>query len=73
MKGKILRKVLAVSLSAAMIMCAGLTTVGQFVGTDISVSAADTYGDFQYQVNGDGTVSISDVTALIDKLLSNSK
>ena len=62
MKGKILRKVLAVSLSAAMIMCAGLTTVGQFVGTDISVSAADTYGDFQYQVNGDGTVTIMEYT-----------
>ena len=62
MKGKILRKVLAVSLSAAMIMCTGLTTVSQFVGTDISVSAADTYGDFQYQVNGDGTVTIMEYT-----------
>ena len=54
----ILRKVLAVSLAATMLAGTGFTTAGQFIGTNVSVSAAEKYGDFEYKVNSDDTVSI---------------
>ena len=62
LKSRILRKVLAVSLSAVTIFGAGFTSVGQFVGTNISASAIfgnQTYGDFWYEINDDGTVNIT--------------
>ena len=60
-KNSVLHKVLAVALSAVTIFGTGFSTVGQFVGTSgVSASAADilTYGDFQYEVNDDNTVTI---------------
>ena len=64
-KNSVLRKVLAVVLSAVTLLGTGFTTVGQFVGTSgVSVSAADTltYGDFQYEVNDNSTVTITEYT-----------
>ena len=49
LKNKILRKVLAVTLSAAMLGGTGFTTAGQFIGTSgISASAAATATDLKY-------------------------
>ena len=63
-KKSVLRKVLAVSLAAAMLAGTGFTAVGSYVGTSISVSAAETqvYVDFQYSVNDNNTVSITGYT-----------
>ena len=63
-KKSVLRKVLAVSLAAAMLAGTGFTTAGQFVGTSVSVSAAETlvYGDFEYSINDDNTVTITKYT-----------
>ena len=60
MKNSILRKVLATALSAVTLLCTGFTTSGQFVSTSVSVSASDTltYGDFQYSINDDNTITI---------------
>ena len=57
-KSSILRKVLAVSLAAAMMTGTGFTTAGYYIGTSgVSVSAADlTYGDFKYWVQSDNTI-----------------
>ena len=56
-KNSVLRKVLAVSLSAAMLLGTGFTTVGSYVGTGgISVSAADT--SFWCSDLNDGSVGI---------------
>jgi len=61
-----LRKVLAVSLAAAMMAGTGFTSAGQFVGTDTSVSAYSyeefTYGDFKYQINDDDTITLTRYT-----------
>ena len=61
-KSSILRKVLTVSLAAAMITGTGFTTAGYYIGTSgVSVSAADlTYGDFKYWVQSDNTIIISE-------------
>ena len=61
-KNSILRKVLAVSLAAAMLAGTGFTAVGQLVGTNVSVSASETYGDFEYEINADNTVTITNYT-----------
>lgn len=58
MKGKILRKIIAVSLSAMMIVGTGFTSVGQLVGTDVSVGATEIYGDFEYEIKDDDTIII---------------
>ena len=61
----VMRKVLAVSLAAAMLVGTGFTAVGSYIGTSgISVSAVtyDTYGDFEYQVRDDNTVVIAGYT-----------
>jgi len=60
-KSSILRKVLATALSAVTLLCTGFTTSGQFVGTSVSVSAAE-FGDFQYSVNDDNTITITKYT-----------
>ncbi len=44
----VLRKVLAVALAAAVLCGTSFTAVGQFVGTDVFVSAAEVYGDFDF-------------------------
>ena len=60
LKNKILRKGLAVSLAAAMVVGTGFTTVGSFTGTNISVSAEELVeGDFSYQINDDNTVTVT--------------
>ena len=72
-----MRKVLAVSLSAAMLLGTGFTTVGQFVGTGgISVSA--TVGsNFAYSENKDengnenGTVTVWSTADNYDKISIN--
>ncbi len=57
-KKSVLRKVLAVSLSAAMLLGTGFTTAGQFVGTSgISVGAADE-DYFVYSTSNDGTLGV---------------
>lgn len=55
-KNSVLRKVLAVSLAAAMLAGTGFTAVGSYVGTSVSVSAAE-FGDFQYYENNN-TITI---------------
>lgn len=64
MKGKLLRKLCAVSLSALMVGGAGLAEVGSFAFASLSVSAAETTeatpeSSFVYAVNEDGTVRIT--------------
>lgn len=48
MKKGVLSKVLAVVLAAAVLCGTGFTAVGQFVGTDVFVSADEVYGDFDF-------------------------
>ncbi len=55
---KVWRKVLAVSLAAAMLTATGFSSVGSYIGTSVSVSAA-TYGDFNYSVDNDNTITIT--------------
>ena len=62
MKGKILRKILGISLAAAMIMCTGMTA-GAYTDFDqpdssVRVSSYETFGDFRYDVYDDNTVTI---------------
>lgn len=52
MKKSVLRKALAVSLSATMLLGTGFTAVGQFAGTDVSVSAAETSQQKIYGITG---------------------
>ena len=52
MKKSVLRKALAVSLSATMLLGTGFTAVGQFAGTDVSVSAAETSQQKIYAITG---------------------
>ena len=62
MKNSVLRKVLAVSL-AAMLFGTGFTTIGSYIGTGVSVSAAESwyhnYGDFRYVINDNNTITIT--------------
>jgi len=61
MKSEILRKVLAGAMAAAMVAGTGVSTaVGDFIGTSITASAADTLteGDYEYQINDNGTVTL---------------
>ena len=67
MKGKLLRKLCAVSLSALMVGGAGLAEVGSFAFASLSVSAAETTeatpeSSFVYEVNYwyDSTVRITE-------------
>ena len=61
MKSAVLRKVIAVSMAAAMVtgtaLCAPV--ISDFAGTSITVSAAETYGDFEYTVADDNTVTVT--------------
>ena len=64
MKGKLLRKLCAISLSALMVGGAGLAEVGSFAFASLSVSAAETTeatpeSSFVYAVNEDDTISIT--------------
>ena len=61
MKSDILRKVLAGAMAIAMVAGTGVcTAVGDVFGTSLTVSAANTIteGDYEYQINGQGTVTI---------------
>ena len=65
MKKSVLRKVMAVALSATVLCSTGFTSVGQFIGTDVSVSAANIVesgkcGDnVTYTLDSNGTLTIS--------------
>ena len=62
MKSSILRKILAGSMAIAMVAGTGVSvSTGNLVGTNISVSAAETLteGDYEYQINDNGTVTIT--------------
>ena len=56
------RKVLAVSLAMTMLAGTGFTTAGKYVGTNVSVSATKVYGEFEYAVNSDDTITIEQYT-----------
>ena len=65
-KGKsILKKACAVTLTATMLMCSGLTEIGKYIGTSISAAAADivtsgSCGDnVKYTLDSEGTLTIS--------------
>ena len=61
MKSAILRKIIAGSMAIAMVAGTGVgTTFGDVIGTSITASAADTLteGDFEYQINDAGTVTL---------------
>ena len=64
MKSAVLRKVIAVSMAAAMVtgtaFCAPV--ISDFGGTSITVSAAETYDDFEYTVSDDNTVTVTKYT-----------
>ncbi len=64
MKSKVLRKVLAASMALAMVTGTGVCTsvVPDFAGTGIVASAAETYGDFEYTVADDNTVTVTKYT-----------
>ena len=63
MKGKLLRKLCAVSLSALMLVGGGAVGAVPFVNTAVTVSAATTAdGKFEYEVNEDGGVTITKYT-----------
>ena len=67
LKNRILRKVLAISLAAAMVIGTGFTAVGSFTGTNMTVSAEDQIeGDFSYQVNDDDTVTVTKYNGIMD-------
>ena len=60
MRGNIIKKLCAVSLSAAMLFGAGAVGAVPFVSTGLSVSAATTAdGNFEYEVNENGGVTIT--------------
>ena len=64
MKSAVLRKVIAVSMAAAMVtgtaFCAPV--ISDFGGTSITVSAAEIYDDFEYTVSDDNTVTVTKYT-----------
>ena len=51
-RNSVLRKLLAVSLAAAMLAGTGFTVAGQYVGTDISVNAAEELVASRYSIIG---------------------
>ena len=62
MKSSILRKIIAGSMAIAMVAGTGISiSTGNLIGTNISVSAAETLteGDYEYQINDNGTVTIT--------------
>ena len=61
MKGKFLRKICAVSLSILMFVGTGIANVMPLIDTGLSVSAAETTtdGNYEYYVNTDGSITIT--------------
>ena len=62
MKSSILRKILAGSMAIAMVAGTGVSvSTGSLAGVNTVVSAADTLteGDYEYQINDNGTVTIT--------------
>ena len=64
MKGKLLKRMCVVALSALMLAGVGATGAVPFVDTAVTVSAAETTadGNFAYEVNEDGGVTITRYT-----------
>lgn len=54
MKGKIMKKLCAVSISALMLTGTGVMQAMPFVGTGLSVNAATPADDFEYRIDDDG-------------------
>ena len=71
MKNKILHKLLSVLLTAVVLLGTGFTTAGQFVGTSVSVSASETlsYGDLNYYITDENTITISGYTGSGDLVI----
>ena len=61
LKGRALKKIISVSLAAAMVFGAGFTAVGSYIGANVSVSAAGTltYNDFEYIINDENKIEIT--------------
>ena len=70
MKSTVWRKVIAVSMAAAMVtgtaFCAPV--ISDFAGASITVSAAETYGNFEYTVSDDNTVTVTKYTGTSAKV-----
>lgn len=64
MKGKLLKKLCAVSLAAFMLLGIGVAEIGSFVGASVSVSAAEVTpaSSFEYAENDDGGITIKKFT-----------
>ncbi len=58
MKGKLIQKLCAVSLSVLMLTGAGVAEIGSFMGTSLPVSASSS-SDFSYRELDDGTIEIA--------------
>ena len=80
MKGKLLKRMCVVALSALMLAGVGATGAVPFVDTAVTVSAAETTadGNFAYEVNEDGGVTIirytgSDTEVVIPSTINGKK
>ena len=80
MKGKLLKRMCVVALSALMLAGVGATGAVPFVDTAVTVSAAETTadGNFAYEVNEDGGVTIirytgSDTEVVIPSTINSKK
>ena len=80
MKGKLLKRMCVVALSALMLAGVGATGAVPFVDTAVTVSAAETTadGNFEYEVNEDGGVTItrykgSDTEVVIPSTINGKK
>ena len=55
----VMKKILSVSMSTVMLLSVGAVSAGSLFLPSITVSAVETYGDFEYEVNEDDTVTIT--------------
>ena len=62
MKSKLLKKVLSVALSAIMITTTAFSLPAVVNSGTVTVSAAETYGDYEYKINDDNTITITKYT-----------
>ena len=69
MKGKLLKKLCAVSLAVAMLAGAGvgMANTGLLPETSVTVSAYES-GKYYYDVNNDGTITLTGVILLTENI-----
>ena len=70
MRSKLLKRFISLAVAFSMLTFTGIgQSVGELVGASISASAADTltYGDYNYTVNSDNTVTIAKYVGLSTK------